>query len=46
VSIDANWILEDNAAMRNAVEKLGFVRTKTYRVYQKDLDDVQDSGYA
>ena len=37
LQMDANWILEDNAAMRNAVEKLGFARAKTYRIYRKEL---------
>jgi hypothetical protein len=37
ILLDANWILEDNAGMRNAVEKLGLTMTRTYRVYQKAL---------
>jgi GNAT superfamily N-acetyltransferase len=39
ILLDANWILEDNAVMRNAVEKLGLVKTKTYRIYHKTLAD-------
>ncbi|PKL10194.1 MAG: N-acetyltransferase, partial [Spirochaetae bacterium HGW-Spirochaetae-8] len=30
-------ILEDNWNIRNALEKLGLRRSKTYRIYQKDL---------
>ena len=35
--IEANYILEDNWNIRNALEKLGLRRSKTYRIYQKDL---------
>lgn len=37
VVLDANWILEDNAGMRNAVEKLGLRKDRTYRIYAKEL---------
>ncbi len=33
-SVEVNYVLEDNFAMRHAVEKLGFAHTKTYRVYE------------
>ena len=36
--IEANYILEDNWNIRNALEKLGLRRTKTYRIYQKHLE--------
>ncbi len=32
-----SWILEDNAAMRQALEKMGCRAYKTYRVYEKDI---------
>ena len=32
-----SWILEDNYAMRNALEKFGARPTKTYRIYERDL---------
>jgi GNAT superfamily N-acetyltransferase len=34
---EAGWILEDNLAMINAAERLGFRRYKTYRIYDKPL---------
>ncbi|HEX9704888.1 MAG TPA: GNAT family N-acetyltransferase, partial [Gemmatimonadales bacterium] len=34
---EAGWILEDNAAMNNAIARLGFRHYKTYRVYDKRL---------
>ena len=37
IRLEANWILEDNLNMRNALEKLGLQQTKTYRVYEKSL---------
>ena len=37
VHMEANYILEDNGRIRNALEKLGMERTKTYRVYEKPL---------
>jgi len=33
--LEANYILEDNARIRNALEKLGLALVKTYRVYEK-----------
>lgn len=33
-----SWVLESNHFSRGSLEKGGAVRTKTYRVYQKDLD--------
>jgi hypothetical protein len=37
ILLDANWVLEDNAGMRNALVKLGLEQTKTYRIYRKTL---------
>jgi ribosomal protein S18 acetylase RimI-like enzyme len=37
VHLEANYILEDNPRIRNALEKLGLVQTKVYRVYEKRL---------
>lgn len=37
VRMEANYILEDNLHIKNALEKLGLVRTKTYRIYEKPL---------
>ncbi len=36
-SLEANYILEDNYSIRNALEKLGLRRTKSYHVYEKPL---------
>ncbi len=35
---ESSWILEDNRAMWGAVEKMGFWRYKTYRLYERTLD--------
>jgi ribosomal protein S18 acetylase RimI-like enzyme len=37
VHLEANYILEDNARIRNALEKLSMTQTKVYRVYEKSL---------
>jgi ribosomal protein S18 acetylase RimI-like enzyme len=37
VRLEANYILEDNARIRNALEKLQMRRTRIYRVYEKGL---------
>ncbi len=37
VRLEANYVLEDNLRIRNALEKLGLSTTKVYRVYQKPL---------
>ena len=34
---EASWILEDNALMRRALDRLGWIVYKTYRVYEKPL---------
>jgi GNAT superfamily N-acetyltransferase len=34
---EAGWILEDNAAMNNAIQNIGFEPYKTYRVYDRPL---------
>lgn len=38
VHLEANWVLEDNARMRNALEKLNLLQTKVYRIYEKSLE--------
>jgi GNAT superfamily N-acetyltransferase len=35
--LEANYILEDNVKIRNALEKLGLDLVKTYRVYEKAI---------
>jgi ribosomal protein S18 acetylase RimI-like enzyme len=37
VRLEANYILEDNLRIRNALEKLGLEQNKVYRVYEKPL---------
>jgi GNAT superfamily N-acetyltransferase len=37
VRMEANYILEDNLKIRNALEKLGMNAIKTYRVYEKRI---------
>jgi ribosomal protein S18 acetylase RimI-like enzyme len=37
VHLEANYILEDNPRIRNALEKLQLTQTKVYRVYEKRL---------
>jgi GNAT superfamily N-acetyltransferase len=34
---EAGWILEDNPAVSNFTERLGFTRYKTYRLYDRAL---------
>ena len=34
---ESSWILETNTAMRNALERMGFVVYKTYRLYDRPL---------
>lgn len=34
---EASWVLEDNPAMVNAAERMGFARYKTYRLYERVL---------
>ncbi|HET9316126.1 MAG TPA: N-acetyltransferase [Vicinamibacteria bacterium] len=34
---EAGWVLEDNLPMRNALERMGFERYKTYRIYERPL---------
>ncbi len=38
VRMEANYILEDNLKIRNALEKLGMAPTKRYRVYEKHVE--------
>ncbi len=35
--LEANYILEDNLKIRNALEKLALDKVKTYRVYEKPI---------
>ncbi|MBN1481656.1 hypothetical protein EH223_04770 [candidate division KSB1 bacterium] len=37
VYVEANYILEDNFAMKDAVLKLGMQKVRTYRVYEKQI---------
>jgi ribosomal protein S18 acetylase RimI-like enzyme len=37
ILMEANYILEDNWKIRNALEKLGMTRTKEYRVYERSI---------
>ena len=37
IRMEANYILEDNNHIKNALEKLGMVKIKTYRIYEKML---------
>jgi GNAT superfamily N-acetyltransferase len=39
VRMEANYILEDNLRIKHALEKLGLVKIKTYRIYEKTLAD-------
>jgi len=34
---EASWILEDNHAMRNGLERMGFAIYKTYRIYERSV---------
>lgn len=37
IRMEANYILEDNPYIRNALEKLGMKLIKSYRVYEKSI---------
>lgn len=37
IVLEANYILEDNWKIRNALEKLCLTRTKEYRIYEKSI---------
>lgn len=37
VRLEANYILEDNPKIRNALEKMGMIQAKRYRVYEASL---------
>ena len=37
VSGECSWILEDNVLMRRALDRMGAVPYKTYRIYEKEL---------
>lgn len=37
IRLEANYILEDNHKIRNALEKLNLEHSKTYRIYEKKL---------
>jgi GNAT superfamily N-acetyltransferase len=38
IMMEANYILEDNLRIKNALLKLGMNHTKIYRIYEKELD--------
>lgn len=38
ILMEANYILEDNLNIKNALEKLGMTYIKTYRIYEKALN--------
>jgi ribosomal protein S18 acetylase RimI-like enzyme len=38
IRMEANYILEDNYRIKNALEKLGMKYIKTYRIYDKPLE--------
>ncbi len=38
IRMEANYILEDNNHIKNALEKLGMEKIKTYRIYEKGLN--------
>jgi GNAT superfamily N-acetyltransferase len=37
---EMGWVLEDNLPMRNALDQIKARRTKTYRVYDRDLEPI------
>jgi ribosomal protein S18 acetylase RimI-like enzyme len=37
IRLEANYILEDNLNIRNALEKLGMRKTREYRIFEKEL---------
>lgn len=37
IMMEANYILEDNLRIKNALIKLGMIQTKTYRIYEKSF---------
>ena len=37
IRMEANYILEDNLHIKNALERLGMEKIKTYRIYEKPL---------
>jgi hypothetical protein len=37
VYVEANWVLEDNVIMNNALEQLNFELVKKYRIYEKEI---------
>ena len=39
IRMEANYILEDNLHIKNALERLGMEKIKTYRIYEKGLID-------
>ena len=39
VRMEANYILEDNLHIKNALERLGMRHNKTYRIYEKPLQE-------
>jgi hypothetical protein len=37
-TVELGWILEENVAMRRMIERIGGVKVKTYRIFQRSLD--------
>ena len=37
VYVEANWVLEDNTLMNNALKQLNFDLVKRYRIYEKSI---------
>ena len=35
--VEFSWVLEDNDAINNTIERMGGVRYQTYRIYQKSI---------
>jgi hypothetical protein len=35
--VEFSWVLEDNHAINQTVERIGAVRYQTYRIYQKSI---------
>ena len=46
VRLEANYILEDNPRIRNALIKLGLEQSIVYRVYEKTIEtrEEEDAG--
>ncbi|MBV9834368.1 MAG: hypothetical protein JO055_08190, partial [Alphaproteobacteria bacterium] len=36
-TVELGWILEKNTPMRRMIERIGGVKVKTYRIYERSL---------